>query len=136
MPPDEQLAAADGWLAYARSVVAVAHACCDRPEILGWAIAFHCQRAVEKAFKGAMVARGVEPPRTHDLVRLEELLVGMGLRTPHALNDLDRLTPFAIDDKYPKIKLHSVSREAAISMIPTAELAVKWLSALLAAQPT
>jgi len=33
-------------------------------------IGFHCQQAVEKYLKAYLVARGVEPEKTHDLVEL------------------------------------------------------------------
>lgn len=37
-------------------------------------VCFHCQQAVEKMLKAALLASGIEPPRTHDLGFLLETL--------------------------------------------------------------
>jgi HEPN domain-containing protein len=37
-------------------------------------VCFLCQQGVEKLAKGALIARSVTPPRTHDLVQLHRLL--------------------------------------------------------------
>jgi HEPN domain-containing protein len=37
-------------------------------------VCFHCQQAVEKMLKAALLASGSEPPRTHDLGFLLEML--------------------------------------------------------------
>ena len=44
----------------------------DRPSYEG--ITFHAQQCVEKLIKGALVARGVVPPHSHDLTALAKIL--------------------------------------------------------------
>ena len=42
------------------------------------AAAFHSQQAAEKYLKGFLVYHGVEPPRTHDLIVLLDLIAPLG----------------------------------------------------------
>ncbi len=48
MPRDELLDLAAPWFEFARIDCEVAAACVGRSTAHGWAIAFHCQQAVEK----------------------------------------------------------------------------------------
>ncbi|MBM3493966.1 MAG: HEPN domain-containing protein [Armatimonadetes bacterium] len=64
------------------------------------AVCFHAQQAAEKSLKALLVNRGLEPPRTHDLTALAELLpdeIGRCLD----LDALDALTSFAVGARYP-----------------------------------
>lgn len=131
MPPEEVVAESTLWLAYAQCDLDVAGGCSGLPAVHGWAIAFHCQQAVEKAYKGALIWRGHEAPRIHDLVALEEILRRAGLIGPLPPDALDLLTPFAINDKYPRLTIVPISREDAIALIASARLAVDWLAGLL-----
>ena len=79
-----------------------------------------------------MVIRGQEIPKTHNLSALQALLVEQGLSGPLAIDLLETLTPFAVNDKYPSLQLRPISRDAAAGFVPAAEAAVAWLSALLA----
>lgn len=38
------------------------------------AVCYHSQQAIEKLMKALLVQRNIEPPHTHNLVRLAELL--------------------------------------------------------------
>jgi HEPN domain-containing protein len=38
------------------------------------ALCFHAQQGVEKLMKGLLILRGVVPPKTHDLIHLDQLL--------------------------------------------------------------
>lgn len=60
---------------------------------------FHLQQCVEKALKGALVLRGVAPPRTHDLRVLRQLLgpICDGLDQ----DAMDALIAFAVLLRYP-----------------------------------
>lgn len=100
--------------------------------MLGWAIAFHCQQAVEKSYKGAIVLQNSAPPKTHNLATLEDAIVTLGLTGPLAVGLLDALTPFAVDDKYPRLAMVPISREEAYALVPAAQAAVDWLSRLIA----
>ena len=36
-------------------------------------ICYHCQQSVEKNLKGYLIEKGIEPPKTHDLVDLNDM---------------------------------------------------------------
>lgn len=133
-PLDPPSPAAD-WLAFAQGDVAAAYACAASPAVPGWTIGFHCQQAVEKAYKGALAERGLPPPRTHDLVRLDEQVRELGLDPPLAVERLELLFPFAIHDKYPRLHMSPIPRSDAIELIEDARQAVDWLTDLVGELP-
>jgi HEPN domain-containing protein len=65
-------------------------------------IGFHCQQAVEKYFKAALVASGLPAPFTHDLARLlVSLEQASALQfTPQDLANAAALTEFAVELRY------------------------------------
>jgi HEPN domain-containing protein len=136
VPPRNQLAelGAD-WLAFAESDLEAARACAERSAVQGWTIAFHMQQAVEKSFKGALLLANQVVPRSHDLVKLEEMLGGAGCEVPIGADVLNALTRFAIDDKYPRLRTVTIDRSDAIGLIGAAEKAVAWLRAMLVKVP-
>ena len=133
MRPDEDVELAKDWHRYAAVDIEAALGCLSRPRADGLVIAFHCQQAVEKAYKGALALHGQEVARTHDLVKLEATLAKLGLVAPVEAALLEDLTRFAIDDKYPRMRAAPITRDEAAALIPAAQLAVDWLAGLLAA---
>lgn len=119
---------AEQWLEFARVDLEAAAACLARESVHGWAIAFHCQQSIEKALKGALVLNGVEPPRTHQLSRLYDALAQLDHTPPLPCDVLDALTPFAIDDKYPRLRVTPIDRLDAATFLPVSEAAVAWLA--------
>lgn len=88
---------AERWLAFAREDLLVAEAIME-DEIFNQ-VCFHSQQSVEKALKGALVNRGVAPPRTHSITDLLSLFPPewpIDLR-----NDLIGLDDFYIPTRYP-----------------------------------
>jgi HEPN domain-containing protein len=69
-PPDDPEVAE--WLEKADEDLTAARILLGSRETVHGAVSFHCQQAVEKALKAALVAAETRPPRTHDLVRLCE----------------------------------------------------------------
>jgi HEPN domain-containing protein len=65
------------------------------------AVCFHAQQCVEKTMKGILLARGVIPPRTHDLIELAKLVreICPGWIAP--LEDLRFLVRAAAIHRYP-----------------------------------
>ena len=65
------------------------------------AVCFHSQQCVEKLLKALLIEKGIPFTKTHDLIRLLDLLVlhypAMELLRP-SLNDL---TGFAVEFRYP-----------------------------------
>jgi HEPN domain-containing protein len=65
---------ASHWLAIALGDLAVATAIVEAPDLPTRTAAELAQQAAEKALKAVIALDGVEPPRTHDLVRLRDLI--------------------------------------------------------------
>ena len=92
---DRQRALARRWLSKARTDLAVATVILEQgPDMDPWACCFHAQQVAEKALKAVLVARGEEPPRTHDLGALAAV-VPDGLTLDVGAEDLGTLTTYA-----------------------------------------
>jgi HEPN domain-containing protein len=65
-------------------------------------ICYHCQQAVEKLLKGALIGRGIQIQRTHDLGILVEQLNEF-IDVPENILDIcDNLTPYGVKIRYPQ----------------------------------
>ena len=62
------------WLAFAKSDRDLARSVLEGEELDIRHAAFHLQQAVEKSLKAALISEGLDPPYTHDLEELIELL--------------------------------------------------------------
>ena len=99
MPPDPASDMAEAWLQFARDDLSMAEtlaAASERPR----GICYHSQQAVEKALKALLVQRGEDPPRTHDLLRLN-CEVKPPLFSDDDEDTLSDLTSWAVDQRYP-----------------------------------
>ena len=63
-------------------------------------VCFHAQQAVEKLLKALLVFAGVPFARTHDVIRLAQLLPG-DLAPPVPVADLAPLNRYAVEARYP-----------------------------------
>lgn len=90
---------AEDWLRHARADLALAEAPLPAGA-LAELLCFHAQQAAEKPMKAVLLQLGVEPSRTHSLGRLVDLLPETAPRIPD-LESLARLTPFAVEMRYP-----------------------------------
>lgn len=63
--------------------------------------AFHAQQAVEKCLKALLEEQGVEFPKTHDLLRLQKLLLPDAIQLDINQATLRRLNLLYIDSRYP-----------------------------------
>ena len=88
------------WLRKADGDLRAANRLADAPEDFD-AVAFHCQQAAEKYLKARIAVTGQEPPRTHDLRRLQLVLMPFEafMAAEEAMADL--LTPFGVAIRYP-----------------------------------
>ena len=101
MQPDGATPVLRAWRAKAAGDLEAARVCLATSTVPAWIVGFHLQQAAEKAFKGMLVAAGCEPPRTHDLVRLHQMLSERGCRHPLSPANITLLQPFAVEDRYP-----------------------------------
>lgn len=107
------------WLAYARIDFRAARhwATADPTEPL--LACYHAQQATEKTLKAALVAARIDPPRTHDLNQLRDLLPE-DWRLPGSSEDLRHLTGWAAKSRYPN-GLDEFTDDLAAQGIETAQ---------------
>lgn len=63
-------------------------------------IAYHCHQCTEKYLKANLIYRGVDFPRTHDLVALFNLLRPVESLNLH-VQDIQPLNRYAVEARYP-----------------------------------
>ncbi|WP_232822495.1 HEPN domain-containing protein [Thermus sediminis] len=99
------------------------------PEIFWEDLCFDAHQAAEKALKALLVALNTPFPKTHDLARLLDLLRPK-LPVPPELEDLPRLNPFAVMDRYPG-ELPEATEEDWREAVGLPERAILWAERLL-----
>lgn len=81
-----------------------------------WGVCYHVPQAVEKALKALLVAAGEDPPKTHNLVRLNA-----AVRPPPFGVDgedvLASLTLWSIEQRYPADQPEPTPSEAAEALV-------------------
>ncbi|MEJ5226915.1 HEPN domain-containing protein [Thermodesulfovibrio sp.] len=78
-------------------------------------VCFHAQQAVEKFFKGALVYFQRDISKTHDLVRLLSEIVDLIPELKEFEEDLERLTEFSVEVRYPDTFYEPTLEEAKYS---------------------
>lgn len=97
---DRRRALARRWLSKARTDLALATVVLEKgPDMDPWVCCFHAQQAAEKALKALLVARGTEPPYTHDLGALAAVMPG-DISLDVRGDDLGDLTTYATGPRY------------------------------------
>ncbi len=124
MQPEAKMPGSSGdWLRYAKADVALARV--PLPEGgLYELLCFHAQQAAEKSVKAVLLHYGIEPPRTHNLERLIDLLPTCIARTP-VLSQSARLTVYGTAARYPS-DAEAVSIEEYQEALCLAEAVVTW----------
>ena len=118
------------WLAHARSDANLAQLAKGRKDVLPEQICFHAQQAVEKALKAVLLSQRVDFPLTHDLEALAELLESHGVRCPSEIADVDTLTPYAVETRYPG-SFQEIRHEDVDEAIWIAMRVLAWAEAFL-----
>lgn len=113
------------WLDHARSDLAYARLGERDPEVLPNQAAFHAQQAAEKAIKAAMIHHNIAFPFTHDLEGLIKRWTDAGHPWPAELADVDTLSPYAAETRYPGY-FYEVSAAEVRAAIEMAEKIVAW----------
>jgi HEPN domain-containing protein len=75
---------------------------------LPWGAAFHCQQALEKMAKGVLIAKRIEPPKTHDIEVLGRLVGGQDAEIGEKIGALSRLTVWYIAPRYPDAMIDDI----------------------------
>lgn len=129
MPPNELPAPGSGrdWLRHAASDLRLASLGLADQDVLPNQTAFHAQQAAEKSLKAVLVGRGIHFPRTHDLEGLIEMIQAAGISWPLASQQIDVLTPFAVETRYPG-GLGQISSAECEAAINSAEAVFDWAS--------
>jgi HEPN domain-containing protein len=87
-------------------------------------LCFHAQQAAEKTIKAVLIACGIEPPRTHSITALIDLLPP-NIPRPDDLMAARTLTSFAAVTRYPG-QAGPVSEEDYREAVRLAEAVVAW----------
>jgi len=65
-------------------------------------ICYHCQQAAEKNLKGYLIYKGIEPPKTHDLVDLNDMCSEVDNRFSSIDKNCAALTRYGVQPRYPQ----------------------------------
>ena len=65
------------WMFFANHDLSAAERLLQDDDSLTTIVAFHCQQAIEKCFKAFLIENDVPLKRTHDLIRLNEMIKGI-----------------------------------------------------------
>lgn len=99
-PPESLTSRVQRWLRWAEEDLTLAEHTGEDHELLPRGACMWAHQAAEKALKALVVAQGIDPPKTHSLLHLEQLV-------PHELTDklatldLVSLTRWAIEGRCP-----------------------------------
>jgi len=99
-----------------------------RPEPNYDAVCFHAQQCAEKLLKALLIARGVTPPKTHDLVELHRQLTPVCAEWSWPESELRLLTRAAVEFRYPGESAEQ--REATAALDVCTRLRTRLLSLL------
>lgn len=80
-------------------------------------VCFHCQQCAEKYLKALPLARGVEPPHTHEL---EILVQQCAVNDPWVValrQDARHLSPYAVTTRYPGTSATPDDARAALQAV-------------------
>lgn len=89
------------WLERAEEDYLLASSAIRRKIPLNYGATFHAQQCIEKYLKALLISRQVGFPRTHDLAALGYLCNQAGIILPIGDDDLERLSAYAVEARYP-----------------------------------
>lgn len=100
MSNSEHIAEGERWLQFAREDLTTAEALAGQTALKPRHACWLAQQAAEKGLKGALIFLQIEPPRSHDLDALRDLLPE-GWRVKAEFPDLSALKEWAVEARYP-----------------------------------
>jgi len=78
-------------------------------------ICYHCQQAAEKLLKGFLVSQNIDPPKTHDLLRICELCFEFNGSFVELKKFCQILNPYGVQPRYPN-EIEILETDAAKSL--------------------
>ncbi len=118
------------WLQYAQSDLKLAELASTNKDIHFELACFHTQQAVEKALKALMIENSITFPLTHDIQQLLELIEQAGLNIPREILDVDQLTPYAVETRYPGL-YEEISEEEMKVALELSRKTVQWVQMII-----
>ena len=99
----DNIAYAKEWVKYANEDEVVFHLLFNSKLDLTFTYPFHAQQAAEKWLKALLVLQGIEPPKTHDLGKITQLLEEYYPEMIDSIWDFHAgvLNRCAVEDRYP-----------------------------------
>ncbi len=119
------------WLSHARGDLALARVQLG-PKVMKELLCFHAQQAAEKAIKAVLIGHGIEPPRTHNITALINLLPPE-VPQPEDVLASRVLTSYAAMTRYPG-QAGEVSEDDYREAVRLAEAVVGWAEGLTEAE--
>ena len=89
------------WVEYAEEDFLMAKSALRRKKPFIISSCFHSQQCAEKYFKAMLISKGMEFPKTHDLVILNGICNQAGIITGLTKENLGRLSAYAVHTRYP-----------------------------------
>ena len=132
MPTPEELEVAGLLLRKAASDLSAARALAADSHQQDDVVGFHAQQAVEKSLKAVLALRGLEIPRTHDVVLLTRLVDTRREAVPDEVREAELLSPWAVAMRYDEMDA-ALDRAAALRI---AGASVQWANGQLDAAQT
>jgi HEPN domain-containing protein len=99
------------WLDRADGDLRIAEILLSKAPDLPWGAAFHCQQALEKMAKAVLIARRIEPPKTHDIELLGRLVGNQETEIGEKIRALTALTVWYIAPRYPDAMIEDIPSE-------------------------
>lgn len=91
------------------------------PEVHLSVVCFHAQQAVEKSLKAVLFAYEIEFGRTHDLIKLTQLLRSRGVTMPFSDSQLRQLNPYAVTFRYDEADIETIPKEEAANLVSSTQ---------------
>ena len=87
---------------------------------------FHSQQAAEKALKALITATGSQPPKTHNITKLLQIIEKEKIDTRELRNSgVEKLTLYAVEVRYPDFE-EEPSEEEAEEALELARKVLEW----------
>jgi HEPN domain-containing protein len=122
LPTPEEIEVADLFLSKAASDLAAARLLAQDLNQDDDVVGFHAQQSVEKALKAVVAVRGLEIPRSHDIVLLTQLLRQGQEALPDVVAESGWLNPWAVTMRYDQAGTE-LDRESAVDV---ADACLNW----------